>query len=451
MLGSLILPSYKISPCFSSDGISRKFSFKAEHSNMKTYYFAADSKEIQQQWMNALSMASIMQLSAIFPSASNGKSANNYNNNVAVNKINSNIEHLESNKMVTENKAIDEESGGFVSYQAKRIDETNNEMMCGINYYEPNYTGTSINLHNSIGLPPIYPDPMYGINGYIIAPPKPQRQYYDSMLPYDLSSPSLADYKLTGPDLINHNYYAEDNRDQYFEENFLSAYPEYFPVNNVNDFQSNYIDRMPPRPHSADFLERHQDEDFDEECQTAFHKEYFRSEANMEPKILPTRPKSSIERYNPYYTSQYFDKSMPFNDEYKHSFEEHDFDPNKENEINSKMACPNESTNYSSTNFIYNYGVTKKHSIDAQQPSGYENSPNGLVPERPPLPQMYKYSAKYIVESPTKADLVPLTKSKLLHSDSNDKDTTYTSDDESKYKLSTVSLSLLYSTNHSVF
>src|SRR6218665_3210810 len=63
LLGSALLPSFKINPCLSGDGISRKYSFKVEHSNMKTYYFAADTKEIQQQWMSALSMATIMQLS----------------------------------------------------------------------------------------------------------------------------------------------------------------------------------------------------------------------------------------------------------------------------------------------------------------------------------------------------------------------------------------------------
>ncbi|PSN50058.1 hypothetical protein C0J52_04228, partial [Blattella germanica] len=61
LLGSILLPSYKISPCSSDDRVYRKFAFKAEHTNMRTYYFAADTRELMVQWMNALSLASILQ------------------------------------------------------------------------------------------------------------------------------------------------------------------------------------------------------------------------------------------------------------------------------------------------------------------------------------------------------------------------------------------------------
>nr|CAD7425490.1 unnamed protein product [Timema monikensis] len=62
LLGSILLPSYKVSPCSAADDrVYRKFSFKAEHANMRTYYFSADSRELMVQWMNALSLASILQ------------------------------------------------------------------------------------------------------------------------------------------------------------------------------------------------------------------------------------------------------------------------------------------------------------------------------------------------------------------------------------------------------
>ena len=61
VLGSILLPSYKISPVTKDDSSFRKFGFKAEHQNMRTYYFAAESKESMLQWMNALSLASILQ------------------------------------------------------------------------------------------------------------------------------------------------------------------------------------------------------------------------------------------------------------------------------------------------------------------------------------------------------------------------------------------------------
>ncbi|CAG0896530.1 unnamed protein product [Darwinula stevensoni] len=59
-LGSILLPSYKISPCSSDDRVFRKWAFKIEHQNMRTYFFAAENKDSMLQWMNALSLASIM-------------------------------------------------------------------------------------------------------------------------------------------------------------------------------------------------------------------------------------------------------------------------------------------------------------------------------------------------------------------------------------------------------
>jgi hypothetical protein len=61
LLGSILLPSYKVSPCAPDDRVFRKFCFKAEHQNMRTYFFAADSRELMVRWMNALSLASILQ------------------------------------------------------------------------------------------------------------------------------------------------------------------------------------------------------------------------------------------------------------------------------------------------------------------------------------------------------------------------------------------------------
>ena len=57
--GSILLPSYKISPATKEDGISKKFAFKAEHKNMRTYYFAAETKDAMLEWMKFMSLASI--------------------------------------------------------------------------------------------------------------------------------------------------------------------------------------------------------------------------------------------------------------------------------------------------------------------------------------------------------------------------------------------------------
>ena len=64
VLGSILLPSYKISPVDKNDNTgsrSKPYAFKAEHQNMRTYYFAAETKDSMLQWMNAMSLASILQ------------------------------------------------------------------------------------------------------------------------------------------------------------------------------------------------------------------------------------------------------------------------------------------------------------------------------------------------------------------------------------------------------
>lgn len=61
VLGYIPLPSFKIRPVGTEDRVFRRFAFKAEHENTRTYYFVAETKLQMTQWMNALSLASIMQ------------------------------------------------------------------------------------------------------------------------------------------------------------------------------------------------------------------------------------------------------------------------------------------------------------------------------------------------------------------------------------------------------
>ena len=61
VLGSILLPSYTISPLSKDDGVYRKYAFKAEHAGMRTYFFAAETKDSMLQWMNNMSLASILQ------------------------------------------------------------------------------------------------------------------------------------------------------------------------------------------------------------------------------------------------------------------------------------------------------------------------------------------------------------------------------------------------------
>lgn len=61
LLGSVLLPSYIISPCTPDDKVYRKYSFKCEHANMRTYVLAADTQESMEKWMKYLTMAAAMQ------------------------------------------------------------------------------------------------------------------------------------------------------------------------------------------------------------------------------------------------------------------------------------------------------------------------------------------------------------------------------------------------------
>lgn len=61
VLGSILLPSYKVSACLPEDKIYRKYAFKCEHQNMRTYWLAAENAESMVQWVRGLSAATMMQ------------------------------------------------------------------------------------------------------------------------------------------------------------------------------------------------------------------------------------------------------------------------------------------------------------------------------------------------------------------------------------------------------
>ncbi|XP_073959577.1 pleckstrin homology domain-containing family A member kramer isoform X6 [Choristoneura fumiferana] len=61
LLGSVLLPSYKVSACTAEDKVLRKFAFKLEHANMRTYILCAPDQEAMMKWVKALTMAALMQ------------------------------------------------------------------------------------------------------------------------------------------------------------------------------------------------------------------------------------------------------------------------------------------------------------------------------------------------------------------------------------------------------
>lgn len=82
IMGSVLLPSYRISACLPDDKANRKYAFKCEHTNMRTYVLAAENPESMGQWVKGLMMAAMMQgssesesqpsISSFIPSGTSG-------------------------------------------------------------------------------------------------------------------------------------------------------------------------------------------------------------------------------------------------------------------------------------------------------------------------------------------------------------------------------------------
>ncbi|OCT73170.1 pleckstrin homology domain-containing family A member 7 isoform X2 [Xenopus laevis] len=60
VLGSILLPSYQILPANPREVKNRRFSFKAEHTGMRTYYFGADTHEDMNSWIRAMNQSSLV-------------------------------------------------------------------------------------------------------------------------------------------------------------------------------------------------------------------------------------------------------------------------------------------------------------------------------------------------------------------------------------------------------
>ncbi|KAH9516507.1 Pleckstrin y domaincontaining A member 5 [Dermatophagoides farinae] len=495
MLGSLLLPSYKISPCFSSDGISRKFAFKAEHNNMKTYYFSADSKEIQQQWMNALSMASIMQLSAIFSAQTNNVQHQQNNNNLtnhdpSNNQINTNDPHDHNNnderkESISDRRlgplstsSVQDDESGFIAYhQTKRLEDSNvvqqlqQQPIYPINNYDgQNFLPTAamyqqMAYNGSMGLPIYYPNHPHHHhihsqlnNGeYINAPPKPQRHYYDLMLPYDLQDHhhhhQHQTYKIyhgqMDPNFINQNYFIIAN-----EQNFMPYHTDissdfnYVPQqqqSHSNQFdhdcfnqnvehshqqqlQLEQLQRLPPRPHSADFLERNQDYELDdEECETLFASnnnnksgDSFNNDiVNQDSRIMPIRPKSSIEKYDNYHHNGK-GSYVSYNENYQSKF-----DPYMAKNFYQT------SHNDNADNSIIPVSLKKTNIVDKLN-NAHIVTDTTTIPNRPPLPQEYvfRFQQQNTEHTQNIDDLVGLPKTQSTSIKREKNITTYTSDDE---------------------
>ncbi|XP_075377932.1 pleckstrin homology domain-containing family A member 6 isoform X4 [Mycteria americana] len=62
ILGSIPLLSFRVAAVQPSDNISRKYTFKAEHAGIRTYFFSAENTEEQESWIQAMGEAARVQI-----------------------------------------------------------------------------------------------------------------------------------------------------------------------------------------------------------------------------------------------------------------------------------------------------------------------------------------------------------------------------------------------------
>ncbi|XP_056271704.1 pleckstrin homology domain-containing family A member 5-like isoform X8 [Pseudoliparis swirei] len=60
ILGSLLLPSFRVTMLSVDDHINRKYAFKATHPNMRTYYFCSDTANEMEAWMKVMTDAALL-------------------------------------------------------------------------------------------------------------------------------------------------------------------------------------------------------------------------------------------------------------------------------------------------------------------------------------------------------------------------------------------------------
>ncbi|KAL7402444.1 hypothetical protein ABVT39_015051 [Epinephelus coioides] len=60
ILGSILLPSFRVSMLSVDDHINRKYAFKATHPNMRTYYFCCDTSKEMESWMKVMTDAALV-------------------------------------------------------------------------------------------------------------------------------------------------------------------------------------------------------------------------------------------------------------------------------------------------------------------------------------------------------------------------------------------------------
>ncbi|XP_054713867.1 uncharacterized protein LOC129223325 [Uloborus diversus] len=300
---SILLPSYKVNPCSTEDKISRKFAFKAEHQNMKTYYFAAEDKESMKRWMNAMSLASIMQkfvksdhYDATFSSTSNDDEDSGFTS-------------YRSKRFPNQNRANSSHDSSFRSEPLKHRSNSYGDRMGEVylssdDKYPNMYKSSPSHLYKM----PNPREPPVRQPLYANAPPKPKRMASSDsfgMYPNDCYDPRDREFAMEASQY--QMYHADPDRGMRYDpdgghESSMKYHPEtdrqgherttkYFSDNEPEEISDPYRNQ-PPRPRSADFLER------DPDCSV------IPSSNRYQENPQPPRPKSSLECYNRYMDSE---------------------------------------------------------------------------------------------------------------------------------------------------
>ncbi|XP_058789271.1 uncharacterized protein LOC131663141 isoform X3 [Phymastichus coffea] len=170
LLGSILLPSYRITVCRPEDKINKKFAFKAEHANMRTYHFAADTREAMNQWVNALTLASLLQ----DPNPGGGEIVLAGEGENGERSARPSVSSISS----TMNQSADDSDSGFHGFQSRDEPSNNNSSPNSVN--TGSFPGSSGNSNNNNGNNnDTQPQPM--VNGWMQhhqqhQQPQPQQQ-----------------------------------------------------------------------------------------------------------------------------------------------------------------------------------------------------------------------------------------------------------------------------------
>ncbi|CAH1393998.1 unnamed protein product [Nezara viridula] len=265
LLGSLILASYEISACNPEEKGFKKFSFKAEHANMKTFYFAAENQLHMEEWMKALKCASLLEGNY----SDDRKKSSDMRIFHQSNKIFEESQSTSNNDMLSGNQKTSEAQPVYVNAppKPKRLNESSSpECSIEIQIRDDNY-------HTYLGQPYHIQSSLSGPQNFTM---QPQHANYERRTP-DIYGRASFVHPVTKPVNLN-NLYIQDEQNiisNFSKEQIISYTPKHSSINSHS------------RPHSVDFLEYHS-----KNSSSAVGSDI------AEKPSIPYRPKSSLSAIN---------------------------------------------------------------------------------------------------------------------------------------------------------